>query len=187
MNLKGLHVERNVTYAHELFTTAADLGLAAGHNALGVIYFKGGGGFEQDLSLALRHFQLAANMSNADGMFNAGTMMAAGVRPGWSAKNSAVATDADCPALLLLVAVPDALVNRIAPCFPAHASTQDAFLQQCRVVKCPVALFLCWSCLHSLHAIIFMCGGVVCLLGARGDVSPADTLRMAVWVHSQDS
>ncbi len=74
MYLKGIHVAKDAGRARQFFVKAAARGLAAGQNGLGVLAFTGEDG-EVDYKLAYRHFEAAANGSNADGMYNLATML----------------------------------------------------------------------------------------------------------------
>lgn len=69
--LQGLFVPKNTTRARELFEVAADMGLAAGHNGLGVLHY-GGQGVEQNLTAAFEAFTRGARMNDADSMYNIG-------------------------------------------------------------------------------------------------------------------
>ncbi|KAI8464707.1 MAG: hypothetical protein J3K34DRAFT_525980 [Monoraphidium minutum] len=79
MHLNGLHVATDADQARAFFERAAARGLAAGHTGLGVLASEGAGGVARNYTAARRHFEAAANGSNADAMFNLGNIYAYGL------------------------------------------------------------------------------------------------------------
>ncbi|EJK54623.1 hypothetical protein THAOC_25731 [Thalassiosira oceanica] len=69
----SLGLNRNVPRAIELWTEAAELGLLAAHNQLGVVYHNGIG-VEEDKPRGFHHWQQAAMKGDVDSRHNLGTV-----------------------------------------------------------------------------------------------------------------
>jgi TPR repeat protein len=93
MALHGMHPgvkppgRRDIDAARRMFMAAANAGVGAGYNAIGVLYLTsawwrwGLGGMEGVfIEMAVTQFGLAANLSHADGLYNLGLLYANG---GW--------------------------------------------------------------------------------------------------------
>lgn len=143
---QGIHVPYDPAMAQDHFQQAADKGLAAGHNGLGILYYNGEG-VAKNTTLAKLHFEMAANKSSADSMFNLGTMHLRGepgvVMPGATAavEVAAVVSIRQGPAMRIRL---DCVYLGAS----AHSFVVCFHLQTCCVVQVWVLTRMCcwlWS------------------------------------------
>ena len=76
MQMRGIGTQPNATAAKRNFEAAAQHGLSAAFNGLGVLHFDGPGGLPVDYAAARKAFMSGAALGDPDAMFNLATIYA---------------------------------------------------------------------------------------------------------------
>ena len=76
MHMRGIGTKPNATIAKQYFEVAAQHGVAAAYNGIGVLHFEGVDGMPVDYVAARKAFTSGADLGDPDAMFNLATIYA---------------------------------------------------------------------------------------------------------------